>query len=192
MTVSIPALKSSQNPSVSNGPNTASTPGTVSPYNEKAGFYNAQQQQQPPQQPPPPAYTHPPTLSTVTAIYPYAATDDGDLNLQPNETIHVTEYVNADWWRGVNPATGQTGIFPKSYVKPLAPGDMKGEKEGHGYGNVPLQVANGPQGQPLPQGDGVGGGKGSEMGKKFGKKLGNAAIFGAGATIGSSIVGAIL
>lgn len=35
-------------------------------------------------------------------------------------------------------------------------------------------------------------GRGQEMGKKFGKKLGNAAIFGAGATIGSSIVGAIL
>lgn len=34
-------------------------------------------------------------------------------------------------------------------------------------------------------------GKGSEMGKKVGKKLGNAAIFGAGATIGSNIVNSI-
>ncbi|ROW10241.1 hypothetical protein VMCG_02046 [Cytospora schulzeri] len=34
-------------------------------------------------------------------------------------------------------------------------------------------------------------GKGGEMGKKFGKKLGNAAIFGAGATIGSNIVNSI-
>ncbi|GJC97312.1 SH3 domain-containing protein [Colletotrichum higginsianum] len=34
-------------------------------------------------------------------------------------------------------------------------------------------------------------GKGAEMGKKFGKKLGNAAIFGAGATIGSNIVNSI-
>lgn len=33
--------------------------------------------------------------------------------------------------------------------------------------------------------------KGAEMGKKFGKKLGNAAIFGAGATIGSNIVNSI-
>ncbi len=33
--------------------------------------------------------------------------------------------------------------------------------------------------------------KGSEMGKKFGKKLGNAAIFGAGATIGGNIVNSI-
>lgn len=34
-------------------------------------------------------------------------------------------------------------------------------------------------------------GKGAEMGKKFGKKLGNAAIFGAGATIGSELVHSI-
>jgi len=34
-------------------------------------------------------------------------------------------------------------------------------------------------------------GKGQEMGKKFGKKLGNAAIFGAGATIGGNIVNSI-
>jgi LAS seventeen-binding protein 1/2 len=36
-----------------------------------------------------------------------------------------------------------------------------------------------------------GGGKFGEQGKKFGKKLGNAAIFGAGATIGSNIVNSI-
>lgn len=30
-----------------------------------------------------------------------------------------------------------------------------------------------------------------EQGKKFGKKMGNAAIFGAGATIGSNIVNGI-
>ena len=33
--------------------------------------------------------------------------------------------------------------------------------------------------------------KGQEQGKKFGKKLGNAAIFGAGATIGGNIVNSI-
>lgn len=33
--------------------------------------------------------------------------------------------------------------------------------------------------------------KTQEQGKKFGKKLGNAAIFGAGATIGSNIVNSI-
>ena len=47
----------------------------------------------------------------------------------------------------------------------------------------PMQVA----GQPVENKHG----KGAEMGKKFGKKLGNAAIFGAGATIGSDIVNSI-
>jgi hypothetical protein len=47
----------------------------------------------------------------------------------------------------------------------------------------PMQVANQPtEHQP---------GKGAEMGKKFGKKLGNAAIFGAGASIGSNLVNSI-
>lgn len=49
----------------------------------------------------------------------------------------------------------------------------------------PMAVANEPQQQ------GQGGGKAGEMGKKFGKKLGNAAIFGAGASIGSNIVNSI-
>lgn len=47
----------------------------------------------------------------------------------------------------------------------------------------PMQIAA----QPTEQQPG----KGAEMGKKFGKKLGNAAIFGAGATIGSNIVNSI-
>jgi len=34
-------------------------------------------------------------------------------------------------------------------------------------------------------------GKVGEMGKKFGKKLGNAAIFGAGATMGADLVNSI-
>jgi hypothetical protein len=33
--------------------------------------------------------------------------------------------------------------------------------------------------------------KGAEMGKKFGRKLGNAAIFGAGATLGADVVNSI-
>ncbi|KAF3201943.1 hypothetical protein TWF106_002665 [Orbilia oligospora] len=134
----------------------------------------------------PPAYTHPPTLSVVTALYQYNASDAGDLALNPGDTINVTEYVNADWWRGVNPTTGQTGIFPKDYVKPA----QTNEKDGYGYGNVPLQVANGGGSHP-PPGEDQQPSKFEEHGKKFGKKLGNAAIFGAGATIGGKIVNGI-
>lgn len=54
------------------------------------------------------------------------------------------------------------------------------------YGNMPLTLANG-QMAPDPKKPS----KLEEHGKKFGKKMGNAAIFGAGATIGSNIVNGI-
>ncbi|KAK4042863.1 SH3 domain-containing protein [Parachaetomium inaequale] len=57
-----------------------------------------------------------------------------------------------------------------------------------GQAAVPYQQQQ--QQQPQQQ-EGEGGGKMGEHGKKFGKKLGNAAIFGAGATIGSNIVNSI-
>ncbi|RQM05354.1 hypothetical protein DH86_00001906 [Scytalidium sp. 3C] len=50
----------------------------------------------------------------------------------------------------------------------------------------PMAVANQPPGGQQP-----GGGKVGEYGKKFGKKLGNAAIFGAGATLGADVVNSI-
>lgn len=51
--------------------------------------------------------------------------------------------------------------------------------------NMPQQQVGAPQQQPQ------GSGQGHEHLKKFGSKLGNAAIFGAGATIGSDIVNSI-
>ena len=53
------------------------------------------------------------------------------------------------------------------------------------YGNMPLTLANGMAPDPKKPS------KLEEHGKKFGKKMGNAAIFGAGATIGSNIVNGI-
>lgn len=135
--------------------------------------------------------------------------------------ILVFEYMNADWWMGRNERTGQEGIFPKTYVQalpgpPNGPGGAYNEKAaGMGmyggspapaqptYGGYPappqqqnpynssvppMAVANNP---PPPQEQQQGEGKAGAMGKKFGKKLGNAAIFGAGATIGSNIVNSI-
>jgi len=56
------------------------------------------------------------------------------------------------------------------------------------YGNLPLQITQ--SGSPAnPEGRKYS--KLEEQGKKFGKKMGNAAIFGAGATIGSNIVNGI-
>jgi LAS seventeen-binding protein 1/2 len=135
----------------------------------------------------PPAYPTAPAvpsnLATATALYTYNAQDAGDLQMSPNDKIAVTEYMNAEWWKGRNERTGQEGIFPRSYVKVI---EEKGTtSEPSNYGNMPLDVSqqNG--------GPSTGPNKGQEMGKKFGKKLGNAAIFGAGATIGSNIVNGI-
>jgi len=150
--------------------------------------------------PPPPAYptppaapVGPPALCHAIAMYQYNAQDAGDLALMPNDKIVVTEYMNNEWWKGRNDRTGQEGIFPASYVrrdeKAVVPVPSPGPPAPSNYGNMPLDVSNGAVAQPSnePQQPS----KFEEGGKKFGKKLGNAAIFGAGATIGGKIVNGI-
>nr|POE80160.1 protein csh3 [Quercus suber] len=157
-------------------------------YNEKNDSAYFQSQNTTPQ--PPPSYNSPPPaanwppLATATALYAYTSTDAGDLELQPNDQISVTEYMNAEWWKGRSERTGREGIFPRSYVK------VKEEKEAaanktNNYGNAPLEESG------VGNGEGKVPNKGQEMGKKFGKKLGNAAVFGAGATLGSNLVNSI-
>lgn len=47
--------------------------------------------------PPPPAYASgPPVLSLATALYAYTPTDAGDLALQQNDRVQVTEHMNND------------------------------------------------------------------------------------------------
>ncbi|KAK8198187.1 SH3 domain protein [Phyllosticta capitalensis] len=171
-------------------PAAPASPAPPAANNEKVGYYAHNPT------PPPPAYQSappgPPTLAVATAMYTYAPSDAGDLALAPNDRVHVTEYMNADWWKGRSERTGQEGIFPRSYVrvdeKQQTPADQS-----MSYGNMPMAVAQGgpSNGQP-PAAQSQGGGKGAEMGKKFGKKLGNATIFGAGATMGANIVNGIL
>jgi len=149
---------------------------------------------------PPPAYPSvpaapvgPPVLAHASAMYQYNAQDAGDLALMPNDRVVVTEYMNNEWWKGRNERTGMEGIFPASYVrkeeKAIVPAYTPSATPAPAptnYGNMPLDVASGAQAQPA--------GEPSKMeanGKKFGKKLGNAAIFGAGATIGGKIVNGI-
>jgi hypothetical protein len=160
-----------------------------------------------------------PELIRATALYRY--TEAGDCNFEVGDEISVHEYMNADWWLGKNLRTGQQGVFPVNYVQPQTNptppsrpgpsipaqnayyGNDKDNTYGGGYPQQqlyqgppsagpsdpynsaapPMQVA----GQPVDNRPG----RGAEMGKKFGKKLGNAAIFGAGATVGSNIVNSI-
>jgi hypothetical protein len=169
----------------------------------------------------PPAYNQTPAapahkeVAHAVALYRYADADPRDLNLETNDHISVTEKLNPEWWQGKNVRTGEEGIFPANYVRvengPSAlalnsekspsymyeqprqnnsgyPGSQQYQspppvQDPYAGPTPPMAMAN----QPNPRTPG----KGQEMGKKFGKKLGNAAIFGAGATIGGNIVNSI-
>lgn len=151
----------------------------------------------------PPRGSGKPVIGHARALYRYGGSDSRDLSFEKDDGIAIYEYMNQDWWMGQNQRTGQEGIFPRNYV--FMEQDYKGPspygapQPQYGYpagppqqqnpynANVPpMAVAEGGQAQ-----DGEGGGKAGEYGKKFGKKLGNAAIFGAGASIGSNIVNSI-
>lgn len=139
----------------------------------------------PPPGPPAPPPGAPPVLAVANAIYAYTPTDHGDLAIQPGDRILVREYMNGDWWGGLNERSNQQGIFPRSYVR------VVDEKSAYAnatpppsYGNMPMEVSQG--GQPSNDNPGDPNNKYKEGGKKLGKKFGNAAVFGAGATAGSN------
>lgn len=139
-----------------------------------------------------------PIIAHARALYRYAATDARDLSFEKDDKISVHEYMNQDWWMGKNESSGQEGIFPRNYVLVEQENKSPAPPQQYGYPN------NGPPAQqnpydanvpPMAVAEGGSGGQGNEKvnqyGKKFGKKLGNAAIFGAGATIGGNIVNSI-
>ena len=158
-----------------------------------------------------------PEISRATALYRYA--EVGDCNFEVGDQIAVYEHMNADWWLGKNLRTGQEGVFPVNYVQVQTnpsrtglDGDMSpspqafyGNEKANGYGGYqpPQQQGPSPPGPSNPYNSDVPPvqiaeqpvelkhGKAQEMGKRFGKRLGNAAIFGAGATIGGDIVNSI-
>ncbi|KAM0255626.1 hypothetical protein ACHAQJ_005551 [Trichoderma viride] len=149
-----------------------------------------------------------PVLAHARALYHYNASDARDLSLEKDDKIDVYEYMNQDWWMGRNHRTGLEGIFPQNYVfveqeqkapapAPVAypPQPVYGYPQGPPAQQNPYNASVPPmaiaEGQPAQQQGGEGSGKVGEYGKKFGKKLGNAAIFGAGASIGSNIVNSI-
>lgn len=154
-----------------------------------------------------------PVVAQARALYAYAASDGRDLSFEKDEAIAVHERLNQDWWLGQNLRTGQEGIFPRTYVLedpdykaapapapyaqpqygyPPGPQGPPAQQSPYSSSVPPMAVADG--GQPAQGGGGGGSGGDSKVGgygKKFGKKLGNAAIFGAGATIGGNIVNSI-
>lgn len=164
---------------------------------------------------PPPPPPSKPVIAHAKALYKYQAADDRDLSFDRNDKIAVFEYMNDDWWMGRNQRTNSEGIFPKNYVEidngekagfyaPQQPVYAQPNPAAHGGYPPPPQTQNpynahvppmavaqgngSPAPAPAPSGTPS---KFEEGGKKFGKKLGNAAIFGAGATLGGKIVNGI-
>ncbi|CAD6506407.1 BgTH12-07333 [Blumeria graminis f. sp. triticale] len=149
-----------------------------------------------------------PELTRAMALYRYA--EPGDCNFEAGDMIAVYEYMNTDWWLGKNLRTGQEGVFPHNYVQvqPIAGPGMYSNEKANTYGNgypgpyqaqaMPPPASSNPYNSSVPPmqvaeqqtTDGKPS-KGGEMGKKIGKKLGNAAIFGAGATMGGNLVNSI-
>ncbi|KAI9641935.1 protein that induces appearance of [PIN+] prion when overproduced [Ciborinia camelliae] len=168
---------------------------------------------------PPRGPTQPPArpeIGRATALYRY--TEPEDCNFDVGDIIIIFEYMNDDWWMGKNEKTGKEGVFPSNYVQkhtaqPAPQHSYYGNEKATHSPYAPQQQAYSPyapqqQGPPPPgpsnpynssvppmavaeQPTEDKPSKGGEMGKKFGKKLGNAAIFGAGATIGGNIVNSI-
>ncbi|RPB19981.1 hypothetical protein L211DRAFT_842195 [Terfezia boudieri ATCC MYA-4762] len=131
---------------------------------------------------------------------------EGDLTFTEGQYILVSRKDNGLWWSGqiIDEHTGQPigdmGLFPVNHVevvdenpivleekKPPLPVRASASKP-HGK-NMMMNVAHG-NSNAAPAED-KGKIKLQENGTKFGKKLGNAAIFGAGATIGGKIVSGI-
>jgi hypothetical protein len=136
------------------------------------------------------------------ALYDYQQKDPSDLALFKGCQIQVLEKLNADWWRGRDLISGREGIFPSNYVEPSKGGPI-------GMNPYPPQQIQYSSPSPFPPqavsnyyqpqqmqhqpAQGEGGGEQQQQNqinphlKKFGGKLGNAAIFGAGATLGSNV-----
>lgn len=152
----------------------------------------------------------------VEALYEFEPQQGGDLHIRPGDKIEILEKPSPEWYKGR--CNGQTGMFPSNYVKPIVsdssamvsfqPPQYEPKKEAYSpqpqYQAPPPQqyqqpfppASTGYYQQPAPQQQAVvqqeqPQSTGSSHMKKFGSKLGNAAIFGAGATIGSDIVNSI-
>ncbi|KAG7878530.1 hypothetical protein KL925_004431 [Ogataea polymorpha] len=145
----------------------------------------------------PPAYTQSSLSSTPTeyaeALYDYKPQQPEDVELRAGDKITVIQKMSTSWWKGT--VGGRTGMFPANYVRLLGPAPSPAPIP-QPYQQQPISPMYAPQQQPQeytpmsvagePQG-----GQHNAMFKKFGSKLGNAAIFGAGATIGSDLVNSI-
>ncbi|CDK29454.1 unnamed protein product [Kuraishia capsulata CBS 1993] len=155
------------------------------------------------------------------ALYDYRPSQPEDLELHVGEKVKVLEKVSANWWKGsVGSRTGmfpanyvrllggnpysqgpvQTAPQGQMYVPPLYPQQQQQQQQApfpptstNYYQQQPVQQ-QAPQHQEQEQHQQQGNPNFKQQHphiSKFSSKLGNAAIFGAGATIGSDIINSI-
>lgn len=53
---------------------------------------------------------------TAVAEYDYEKDEDNEVGFSEGDLIVGIEFVDEEWWSGKNSATGETGLFPASYV----------------------------------------------------------------------------
>jgi len=146
--------------------------------------------------------------TVVEALYAYRPQQPEDMELQVGDRIEVTDKLSPSWWRGT--CGSRSGIFPSNYVKELSSFEKSQKQQSSSFQPPPQQMQVQPQQQPAyfsqgpqqfmtpqtqqqpqqQQQEGQSSGSSNAL-HKFGSKLGNAAIFGAGATIGSDLVNSI-
>lgn len=64
----------------------------------------------------------------MVSLYPHVAQNEDELNFDTGARIVVLSRAEREWWRGRNEATGQTGMFPVNYVRPItAPAGHPGQ-----------------------------------------------------------------
>ncbi|ODV97637.1 hypothetical protein PACTADRAFT_47513 [Pachysolen tannophilus NRRL Y-2460] len=169
--------------------------------------------------PPPPAYPpqqqqqqHSQVLGYAEALYDFQKQEPTDLELHKGDKITIYEKPSADWWKGT--IGNASGMFPSNYVRVFDgnPQTYPYEKQSYNNSNTsqpqypppqgspsgyypPPQpiVQQPPQQQPVVVQQQAQQSQSNHSGfKRFGKQLKDAAVFGAGATIGSDIVNSIL
>ena len=50
-------------------------------------------------------------------LYEYQANESDELNIQPDDIIHIIDKYDQEWWQGE--LNGNVGIFPASYVEEI-------------------------------------------------------------------------
>lgn len=121
------ASGSGAGPSSSSQPMPSHSGATRQPYPQLAQVSN-EPRPFPAREPTPPPMPTRATASRVRAIYPFVTHEKGELSFEKGDVIKVIDRMYDEWYTGA--VGGRIGIFPVSYVEPLAdPTTMELQRE---------------------------------------------------------------